>query len=394
MRGVWLFLSLLGAGAASCKAAPTPPGERASAPAASSPASPGPGEHIISLADEKLAAAALKIEPAVEARATSTTSLAGMIEVAPGRVARVGPRASGRITRVQARIGARVAAGAALASVESVEVGQARADYLEALARQQRADTEVERELKLVEARATTEREVVAARTDARVAKIQLRATEERLRAFGAGVPDPKTSSTGGSHVTLTTPIAGAVLEATARVGQTVGPTDTLFVVADLDEVWLLVDVHERLVPRVAEGDRAEVSVLAAPGRTFEGKVEQLGAMVDPTTKSLRARIVLANPDRALKPGMSATAVLARDGAASEPVVTVARTAVQRVDGLPFVFVELSRGRFAMRPVEVGAVTHGRAEIVRGVRSGEPVVTEGSFLLKSELLRDQMGKND
>ena len=270
------------------------------------------------------------------------------------------------------------------------------AELLTASAQLQRAEKEVARELSLVDSRATTERELVAAKTTESVARIDVRAAEERLRAYGAG-----RSASAGGGVSLSTPIAGRVLEMNARLGQSIGPADTLFVVGDVGEVWLVADVHERFFPSVKQGDTVKVSVVALPGRTFDGRVDQIGGMVDPSTKAFRARIVLPNPDGALLPGMSATARIhhATTGA-KERVVSVPRAALQSIDGLPFVFVEgpgtdgKGGRKFEMRAVERGGEAEGRVEIFRGVREGETVVGDGSFLLKSEVLREQMGKND
>ena len=346
--------------------------------------------HVVELSPEALKAAELSTSKAVAADRASFLLVAGSIELIPSRVARVGPRVAGRVTALKVKTGDEVKLGALLALIESVEVGRSRAELLVAEAHLSRAEKEVARETSLIDSRASTDKDLVAARTNESVARIDAQAARERLRAYGAG-PSP----TAGGGVALTTPVAGRVLEMSARLGQSVGAADTLFVVGDVGEVWLLVDVHERFFSSVKQGDNVKVTVLALPGRTFEGRIDHLGGMVDPNTKAFRARIALTNPDGALLPGMSANARIHHATTEQkERVVTVPRAAVQSMDGLPFVFVERSPGHYEMRAVERGGEAEGRVEIVRGVAADETVVGDGSFLLKSEVLREQMGKND
>jgi cobalt-zinc-cadmium efflux system membrane fusion protein len=115
---------------------------------------------------------------------------------------------------------------------------------------------------------------------------------------------------------------------------------------------------------------------------------------MDPTTRAAPVRIALENPDGLLRPGMSAQARVLGAAPAGETMVTVPRGAVQSIDGQPYVFVELSPGRFEVRPVERGAEVDGEVEIAHGLHDGEPVATDGTFVLKSEVLREQMGSND
>jgi cobalt-zinc-cadmium efflux system membrane fusion protein len=349
------------------------------------------GARLVELSPEALAAAKLVVEAAELGERAQATLVAGSIEFVPNRVARVGPRVSGRVTSLKVAPGERVAPGAVLATVDSVEVARARADYAAAAAQAELAERELERERQLLGSKATTEREVNAARAKDSVGRVELRAAQERLRAFGVGAPG---ADAGAGAVVLTTPLGGTVLDVKARVGQSVGPGDTPFVVGEIDEVWLVVDVHERYYPFVREGDAVKVSVLAVPDRTFEGRVDSISGVLDEVTKAARARIVLPNPDRALKPGMSARARVVHGSGPAERVVTVPRAALQTIDGLPFAFVERRPGAYEVRAVERGAEADGRVEVKRGVEAGERVVADGSFLLKSEVLREQMGKND
>jgi cobalt-zinc-cadmium efflux system membrane fusion protein len=145
----------------------------------------------------------------------------------------------------------------------------------------------------------------------------------------------------------------------------------------------------------VHAGDDVRATAVAYPDRLFEGTVDQLASVVDPERRVLEARIVLHNPDGALRPGMTATArILGAAEAGAPPVVSVPRVALQNIDGQPFVFLDLGGGKYALRAVERGVDLEQGVEIKQGLSGDETIVTEGSFILKSEVLRSQMGSND
>lgn len=343
----------------------------------------------VHLAPKALAAAQLAtIKPRAIVPRTSV-SVAGKVDFVPSRVARVGPPIAGRVATIPVVPGQKVGRGAVLATVDSLEVGRARADFSAARTRSEKAKAELERETRMMSGGASTERAMLLAQTERQQAQTELRASEDRLATLGLG------AGASGQAVGLVAPIAGTVLQLHARVGQPVGPTDTLVVVGETETVWLTVDVYERDLGKVHIGDEVKVISVAYPGRSFSGKVDEVAAVVDPERHVLEARIVLPNEDGALKPGMTATArILGATVTDGGTVLAVPRAALQTVDGQAFVFVERTPGAYAMRPVERGNEVDGEVEILRGVAPDDAVVTEGSFILKSEALKAQMGSND
>jgi cobalt-zinc-cadmium efflux system membrane fusion protein len=340
----------------------------------------------VTLAPEALEAARLSVSRAKKGPRVSSVRAVGTLDFDPQRVARVGPMLDGRVTKVQVIPGDTVASGSVLATLVSLDVGRTRADLQAARARLIQAEASLSREKKLLESRATSEREVVEAETGVRVARIEQQAAADRLRAAGAGAG-------AGASLALTSPIAGRVLSVDARIGQPVRATDTLFLVGDTAVLWLVIDVYERDLGRIKVGDPVRVTVIARPGKVVEGKVAYVHGLIDPVRRVASARVVLPNEDGELLAGMSATARVLTGGGAGE-VVTVPRGAIQSVDGQPFVFIELAPGRYEMRAVERGEDLEDEVEIRQGLAGGEPVVHDGSFLLKSQVLREQMGSND
>jgi cobalt-zinc-cadmium efflux system membrane fusion protein len=341
------------------------------------------------LGQKSLEAARLSTAKPKKVPRRSRLVVTGSVDFAPSRVARIGPQIAGRVASIRVAPGQTVAKGAVVATMDSVDVGRAQADFLEAKSRLALAETEAAREQRMLDVGATSERATVTSKTELELAKVSVKAASQRLQTLGAG------SGGGNSSLGLATPIGGRVLELSARLGQPVGPTDTLVVVGETTEVWLKVDIYERDLANVKVGDDVSATAISYPERIFNGHVDELGTVVDAERRVLTARIVLRNPDDALRPGMTATArIMSTAPAAAPEVWSVPRAAVQAIDGQPFVFVDHQGGKFELRPIETGVELDEGLEIKRGIAGDETIVTDGSFILKSEVLRSQMGAND
>jgi cobalt-zinc-cadmium efflux system membrane fusion protein len=365
-------------------------------------------EADVVLTGEALEAAGLEIGTARLVPRRSNVVVAGTLEFVPNRVARVGPLIDGRIASIRVDPGQKVTPGTVLATVESVEIGRARADFMSSQVKMEFAERERQRQYRLADGGLTTGQNVVNAETERQLADLESRAAAERLRAVGVRTEDMRAAGAGSGRpstgMTLTTPLGGLVLDVNARIGQAVKASDTLFVVGEIDKVWLIVDVYERDLSRVHVGDEARARVVAYPDRVFSGKVDYVGGVVDPVHRAVAARIVLDNPDGALRPGMSASShifssLVAAGGVDSgvvpdAQVLAVPHEAVVTMDGQPFVFIEKAKGKFTMRAVERGSDVEGETEITKGLVAGDKIAVKGTFILKSEALREQMGKND
>jgi Cu(I)/Ag(I) efflux system membrane fusion protein len=181
--------------------------------------------------------------------------------------------------------------------------------------------------------------------------------------------------------MSIRSPVAGFVTEKNALQGQFVTPDTTLFTVADLSTVWVVADVYEYEVARVRVGQTAQLKLAAYPGEVFKGRVEFIYPTLDPQTRTLKVRIAFKNPGMKLRPGMYGDVFL--DLGASEGVV-VPSDAVVNTGDAQYVFVVLGEGRFAPRPVQVGARGDGKVAVLSGVRAGDEVVTTANFLVDSE----------
>jgi cobalt-zinc-cadmium efflux system membrane fusion protein len=350
---------------------------------------------VVQLGPEAIVRIGLATAPATVRTLDGRRATTGEVGFDETRLAHVGSRVAGRLVRVPAELGQRVAAGEVLAVVDSVELGEAKASYLRARAHHQVARQRFERERSLHADRIVPEADVLEAEGEARESAADLAAAREALRLLGLADEEIEGLSWDDptdARVAMRAPFTGKVVAREATLGELVSPEDVLFTIADLSEVWLWVDLYERDLAHVETGQRVEVRLDAWPGETFEGELAYIADQLEPASRTVRARVDLPNPEGRFKPGMfGRVALSAAGGEAGPPVLAVPRTAVQRDGTESIVFVHTAPGRFERREVVLGRVTDELAEVVSGLAEGDDVVTEGAFLLRSQASADQLG---
>jgi len=309
----------------------------------------------------------------------------GAITYDQNLVSHVGPKTQGRVTEMRADLGTRVTGGQELAHLESPEVGTTRAELGESEALLAIAQETFDRETRLEAQGVSSRREVLVAEAALRTIEARRRSAEERLRLYGAPAHGD------GGHFDVVAPYDGVVVERHAARGEVVGPEDQLFTIADLNRLWIELDVFERDFSRVAVGQAVDVTTAAWPGRSFPARIVYVGDILDARSRTARARVEIDNRDGALKPGMFATAFVRTAGA--ETVVGVPRDAVQNVEGSDIVWVPGDEpGAFVATPVLLGEeLPGGMVEIVSGLREGDAFVVTGAFTLKAELAKGEFG---
>jgi cobalt-zinc-cadmium efflux system membrane fusion protein len=311
---------------------------------------------------------------------TPVVKVVGTVTLDPRRVAAVGTRIAGVVTRVLKLEGDEVRAGEALAEIESAELGQAQARVASALAEQYAARINARREASLLVGQLTTARESEEAAATLASREAALAAAKQSVMAMGGDVDGPL-----GLRV-LRAPISGHVVESLIGIGQSVEPHKLAFRIANLDSVWIELEVFERTVGLVRAGDTVIVTPMADPSRRIRGKVAHVGELIDLGSRSAEVRVQVENKDRLLRPGQAVTAVI-HLSAPARNVVTIPEDAVTYVDDTPTVFVAASPNRMVPAKVRLGFSDGERQEVLSGLSAGDQVVTSGVFALKSELFR-------
>ena len=317
-------------------------------------------------------------------------SATGKVEANADRIAHVSPRISGKIVVVSASLGDSVFAGQALATIDSVELGEALNRYHQAKTKLALAQSNMERVKNLVEKKIAARKDILQAETDFKTAQTELHTDEERLSLYGIS----RVELAGERHqkplLPVRSPIGGIITEKHAIVGELADPAKNLFTVADLSSVWVLVDINEKDLVKVHKGQAATVTVGAFPDLKLKGRITYIADLVNETTRTVKARIEVVNPGRKLKPEMFAGIELALPADAS-PVLAVPEDALQELDGKRVLFVTENGTVFKPRPLELGRVSGGKVEVTAGLKQGERYVVNGGFLLKSELKKGELG---
>ena len=355
-------------------------------------------EGVVEVSPQMLARVEITTAVVEERTLAPELETTGQVDFEQDLLAHVTPRIPGRVHEVHATLGDQVKAGQVLVVIDSIELGQAKATYLQAQAHEDLARQNFERERGLYADRISSEHEMLVAKAGHLEALASLRNAEETLHLYGLG--DQEIASLGheGTRAALLpvrAPLGGKVVEKHVTVGELVTPERNLFSIADLSRVWIWIDVYERDLRRVHLDDDVHVEVDAFPGQAFGGKVSYLSDQVDVATRTVRARVDVQNPERQLRPGMFARVRISDPHPVGqgelERSLVVPEACVQR-DGKEFIaFVALGQNRFERREVTVGRKGQGVIEIVAGLHRGEEVVSEGAFLLKSEVSKENLG---
>lgn len=331
------------------------------------------------------------IAQAGKKRLGGVISVTGKVEVNADRIARVSPRIPGKVVSVGASLGDSVGAGQALARLDSVELGEALSRYRQSKSKLTLAEKNLERVKTLVEKKIAARKEILQAETDYQTASTELQTDEERLLLYG--LAKGELVSANGKRILLPvySPIAGVVTEKHATVGELADPSKSLYTVADLSTVWVMVDVNEKDLAKVRKGQSAVVRVGSFPDSKFSGRITHIADIVDEATRTVKARVEVQNSGRKLKPEMFASVELTLPTSAP-PVLAVLEEAVQELEGKKVLFVTEDGEEFTPREVQLGNASGGMIEVTSGLKEGEKYAAKGGFILKSELKKGELGE--
>lgn len=338
------------------------------------------------LSDEEIQRAGVEVQELALREKADQILVTAVIRANQDRFAHVAPRVLGRIVDVDANLGDTVKAGQTLAALDSIELGEARSSYLQAVSEAAVAQAGFERAKRLQAENIIPEKEFLRARAEQEKAQASSRAAADKLRMLGV---DPGKLS--GSVFSMIAPFAGTIIEKKAVLGELAPPDQYLFTIADLSVLWIEANLFEKDLAKVALGAQASVTVSAYPDDVFKGRLTYISSVMDKDSRTVKARVEVPNPDGRLKPEMFATAAIHTGSNAK--ALMVPADAVLLVQGQPTVFVADENG-FEPRPVELGERAQGRVVIRSGAEAGESVVVSGGYALKARLLKSQIGDAD
>lgn len=321
---------------------------------------------------------------------------AGEIREDPTRVAPLLVPAAGRVVAVAKISGDRVQAGEVIVSVRSPACAEAAAAWLETASRRTAADRKLARERELRAKDIGAAADLEDAEREAGAAAAALEAARERLALFGIAADNPAARASAAAGLfEVRAPRDGVLTDLAASPGQLAGEHAVLGRVCDHTELWAVAHLQAGDLAAVDDALRAhgplaaEVRVAGLGDRAFPGRLDWTGGDMIEATRTVEARVRLGKAGAALRPGMFAR--ISVDLPAHTEALVVPADAVLSDEGRAFVFEKWTGTFWLRRHVETGRSGGGRVEILRGLTNGSVVAARGSFVLKSDVLREKMG---
>jgi len=321
-----------------------------------------------------------------------------VVTVAPGKITRmlrltgavaynafattpVITQVGGPVSRILVVPGEFVKQGQPLLEVSSPDYSQMLAVYLKARDVLRVASKNWERAQDLYQHHAIAERDLLQAESDRNQAQADMNAADQSMKILGIPKPEDLEKSPSSAEVRLLAPISGEVVERLVAPGQVLqGGATQAFTISDMNTVWVLANIYQADLADVKIGDSVDVTTDAYPD-TFHGKISFISPALDPTTRTLQARIVVDNKGQKLKKDMYCTVSVT--AGEIQNAIAVPDAAILRDDeNEPFVYVGNGSNQFGRRHVQIGLSTGGKTQVMGGLSAGDKVVGDGSLFLQ------------
>jgi len=329
--------------------------------------------------------AGIKIETLKENAAPSYLLASGKVQFNEDELANIIPPVPGQVQDLKIKVGDHVQKGDVLFFIYSRDVAAALAEHIEAHKDLDLAEKTYARTKDLFEHEAASRTAFDQVESERAKAQSKVNRTEETLRVLGVGENDMH--SVASAKIPVRSSLSGTVTERKLTEGQFVQPdVNPLITIADMSTAWVLADIFERDLRFVSVGNRADVTADAYPDEHFSARVARINDVVDPNTRAVKVRFLVANPAQRLKPEMFASARIALTEA--QRAIFVPPGAVFTDSGRSYAYVVAGDGEFEQRQIEVSQESGGRLRVVNGLQAGEKIVVDGVLLIHAEQLKE------
>ncbi len=344
----------------------------------------------VTLTSDALGRASVKTAHVVSRSLAIPVRVPGAVQSNGYHEVHVTPLVGGVVTKTLAELGQWVKRGQTLAKIFSSELSEAQTQFLTMNAELDAEHKKLKRTEELVAIGAASRQELEEVQASHAVHQSHVQAAEQRLLLLGWN--DSQIGSLAHtqhitSEIAVSAPIDGLIVSRMANQGQVVAVGQELFTVTDLSTVWIVGDLFEKDFSMVRVGSKATITSAAYPGQVFQGHVSYFDPRVDPQTRTAKVRVEMPNPGMLLKIGMYVDVSLLTAEGEKAPVVP--HSAVQSIGSKQVVYLPAGddEGKFLQRTVTLGEEVDQYYRVLQGLKHGEQVVAEGSFLLRAESLR-------
>jgi len=343
---------------------------------------------IVTLATYQLKA--IRIEPLGTRPFTVQKTAIGSIDYNEDLAVQVFSPYQGKIITAFANLGDEIHKGQPLYTIDSPDLAQAESTLIGAAAAYDLTKKELARAKDLYETNGVSERETEQASSDEQTAEGALKAARDAVRVFGKSedqIDQIVAARKVDSVLMVPSPVAGKITARNAQPGLLVQPGNAPapYAVADLSTKWMLANVTESDSPLLRAGQTLKATVMAYPGRAFDGKISALSTAVDPNTHRVMVRCEIADPKNELRPGMLASFVIQISDTPVESVAIPANGVVRNGDGTMAAWVTTDRHHFIQRIIKIGLQQDDLYQVLEGLRPGELAVTDGAVFISNIL---------
>jgi len=323
----------------------------------------------IVLSAEAQKIAGIKIETARFRKVPLKIRAIGEVSYNQRKFSNVSSRVSGRIEEVFAFIGDKVKKGQSLLSVYSPDFLSSQAEFIQAKERLNRAKKQSNEE----------EKQSAQSLFDSARNKLLLLDVTEKELAELEESRSPKVL------LPVRAPFDGSIIDSSVVSGDFIEFGQSLFKISDLSFLWINVNIYEKDLLRVRPGCEVSIKVAAFPDEEFRGELALLSDVVEEKTRTVKGRVEVSNERGKLRPGMFAEVDLV--SFLESKALFIPEWAIHKIKEKKVVFVPAGENSFSLKEIATGSKVNGFIEVVEGLKEGDSFVTEGSFLLKSELLK-------
>jgi len=310
-----------------------------------------------------------------------TLRLTGAVAYNNFRTTPVISQISGPVNRIVVVPGQHVTKGEAMLYVASPDYSQLRTNYLKAKDAYALAQKAYARAQDLYQHKAIAEQALEQAASAEVQAGGDLASSQAALKVLGITDPDALVQSPPTFEVPVKAPINGEVVEQDVSAGQLLQTgTTQCFMLSDTSNVWVLVNIYQKDLPYVRVGDPVTIQTETYP-QVFQGRIAYVAAALDPSTRTLQARIETSNPGEKLKKDMYVVATV-NAGKISNAIALPDSAVLRDAENQPFVYAAAGSSHFARRQVTLGESLNGRTQITSGLKPGEQVIGNGSLFLQ------------
>ena len=287
----------------------------------------------------------------------------------------------GPVSRIVVTPGEHVTAGQPLLYVASPDYSQLRSAYIKSRDASQLADKFYKRAQDLFAHQAISQADLEQAESNRTQAQADLQSSEQAIRVLGIANPESILTAPSSAELPLLAPLAGEVVERLCSPGQLLQAGGTqCFTLSDMNSVWVLVNIYQNDIANVHVGEDVTIDNETYPG-VVRGKIQYLAPALDPTTRTLQARIEASNPGERLKKDMYVTAEV-RAGVIPNALSVPDAAVLRDTENMPYVYLQTGNNQFARRMVTIGESQSGKTQILTGLRAGDKIVGDGSLFLQ------------